>query len=226
MSSEPVKRAFESLGPIDYADLPDDEQLPDFLRSLFQQAELVLNSFPSIYSEDAIKPDALAGPNTATTANDTLLEPSTIPKSYDPRQSTSDLQKPWGKPIKVSPKDNPLAVSIWKQAAHDRHGAWFARRSVHQGIGFERWKRCMQREFLTSFKVKGGPGAGAVRGIAADRRLEQKTVPDLAGAEGIYLLFVLSKVPSELIVAHSLATILRLSRTHHVSRVHHPHDHI
>lgn len=89
------------------------------------------------------------------------------------------LQQSWGKPIKFNAKDNPHHVAMFKMAARDRHGAWFARRSVHEGIGFTKFRRAMQREFPESLRVEGGAGAGAVRGLAADRRLEQIDVEGL-----------------------------------------------
>nr|GFD59894.1 hypothetical protein [Tanacetum cinerariifolium] len=58
-----------------------------------------------------------------------------------------------------------------------------ARRSVHEGIGFDKFKRAMMRELPQALDVQGGPGAGAVRGIAADRRLERFDVPDKAKLE-------------------------------------------
>lgn len=93
------------------------------------------------------------------------------------------LQQCWGKPIKFNPKDNPHHVAMYKMAARDRHGAWFARRSVHEGIGFSKFRRAMQQEFPESLRVEGGAGAGAVRGIAADRRLERIDVEGLGVLE-------------------------------------------
>lgn len=76
-------------------------------------------------------------------------------------------------------------------AAHDRHGAWFARRSIHQGMGFAKWKVAMQREFAASLAISGHPGAGAVRGIAADRRVESQEVDGIGKVEGVFFCFVL-----------------------------------
>lgn len=70
-------------------------------------------------------------------------------------------------------------------AGNDRHGAWFARRSVHEGLGFTKWKRAMQREFAKSLAVEGGPGEGSVRGIGADRRLERKVVDGVGQLDGM-----------------------------------------
>jgi hypothetical protein len=71
-------------------------------------------------------------------------------------------------------------------AAHDRHGAWFARRSVHEGLPFDRWKLAMQGEFAESLAVTGGPGAGSIRGIGADKVLEKQVVKGLGKMEGMF----------------------------------------
>ncbi|PIB01449.1 hypothetical protein CB0940_01452 [Cercospora beticola] len=59
---------------------------------------------------------------------------------------------------------------------------------VHEGLSFERMKRAMMRELVHSSKVSGGPGAGAVRGIAADRRLERFDLPGLSAKLEVYEL--------------------------------------
>lgn len=74
---------------------------------------------------------------------------------------------------------------MYKMAGHDRHGAWFARRSVHEGLGFGKWMRAMKREFPVSLAVEGGPGVGSVRGIGADRRVEVEEVEGVGKLEGM-----------------------------------------
>lgn len=171
-----------SMSELDFDDLPDnDEGLQQFLKDAFAHAEKLLNSLPYPASSEAEPPSDPTPPGKADTAADTLLDASTIPASIAPRGI--DEQKGWGKPIKINAKDNPLKVHVYKMASHDRHGAWFARRSVHTGVGFERMKRCMEREFLESLKVQKGPGSGAVRGIAGDSRLEKRMVPGVGKVE-------------------------------------------
>lgn len=63
-------------------------------------------------------------------------------------------------------------MSVYKLAGTDGKGAWFARRSVHCGLGFERWKRALQQEFPETMKVDGGPGVGNIRGIGGERCVE------------------------------------------------------
>ncbi|KFY79617.1 hypothetical protein V498_08931 [Pseudogymnoascus sp. VKM F-4517 (FW-2822)] len=63
-------------------------------------------------------------------------------------------------------------MSVYKLAGTDGKGAWFARRSVHCGLGFERWKRALQQEFPETMKIDGGPGVGNIRGIGGERCVE------------------------------------------------------
>jgi hypothetical protein len=96
----------------------------------------------------------------------------------------SAMQSLWGKPLKIAPKDNPLSIPVYKLAARDGRGAWFARRSVHSGLNFDRWSEAIQREFPTSLAVKGAPGEGNVRGIGADERLERIEVEGCGRLDG------------------------------------------
>lgn len=105
-------------------------------------------------------------------------------RSFPFHKDHEDLQNQWGKPLKTSAKENPLGVAVFKMAGHDRHGAWFARRSVHEGVGFARFKKAMSGEIAHTLTVQGGPGAGAVRGLAGDRRIEKMPV------EGVGMLEV------------------------------------
>ena len=95
------------------------------------------------------------------------------------------LQKEWGKPIKLSAKDNPLGMAVYKAAGKDGKGAWFARRSVHEGLGFTKWKLGLQREFPETLEVQGGPGVGNIRGIGGERRVERMAVGEAGVVEGL-----------------------------------------
>lgn len=175
------KEALSSISPIPYSSLPSQDELPEFLKTSFHHAEVILNSIPTSDSSATFLHPSL--PDSATNASETLCDQSLVPlvpiSGRDP-----GLQKLWGKPYKLSTKDNPLGVAVYKMAAHDRHGAWFSRRSLHQGIGFEKFRAGMRKEFLHSLKVKGGPGSGAVRGVAADRRIVKKNVEGVGKVEG------------------------------------------
>lgn len=178
-----IHDALTQLSSVDWNDVPTDSLEP-YLTEAFTAGELICNSIPAPPNgtpfEDA-KPHH-DEPNKATSHKD--MHPSSA-LSQPPSAEHGDLSKHWGKPQKF--KNNPLNVQVYKMAGNDRHGAWFARKSVHEGLGFDKMKRAMLREFPLSLSVKGGPGAGAVRGIAADKRLERKDV-DGVGKLEVYQL--------------------------------------
>lgn len=174
--------ALKSLAPVDYSDVPLDN-LDAYLRDTFAQAELIANSVPPPPGGHDFTSSSRSRSNSAAPAKASDLTPSSA-RLPDPRPPVDELRKSWGKPVKISAKENPMEISLYKMAGRDRHGAWFARSSVHEGLSFPKWKRAMQREFLAGMAAKGGPGAGAVRGIAADRRLAKREVEGVGVMEG------------------------------------------
>lgn len=179
--------ALKSLSPTTWDEVPaEDSALATYTSNIFSDAELICNSIPPPLSgtpfQDA-KPQ-YSTPNEATGWKDMLPSSARAHPAHDEHES---LQKNWGKAMKFSQKENPLGIAVYKMAGHDRHGAWFARRSVHEGMGFNRFKEAMLREFPESLKVQGGPGEGNVRGIGGDQRLERKDV-DGVGRLEVYQL--------------------------------------
>ena len=73
---------------------------------------------------------------------------------------------------------------MYKLAGKDGRGSWFARRSVHEGMGFRKWKLGLQREFPETLEVQGGPGEGNIRGIGGERRVERMAVGGVGTVEG------------------------------------------
>lgn len=71
-----------------------------------------------------------------------------------------------------------MNIPIYKLSGKDGKGAWFARRSVHKGLPFSRWKSKMQVEMDETLKARqeelkqGRIPATSIRGIGGDRRLE------------------------------------------------------
>lgn len=182
-----LHKALEQLGPIDWADVPqDDNSLNPWMKKLFETGELICNSVPPP-----------AGGNDFEQSQPTQPKPDTAKSSKEvvnsdarpvaPHPEHGDLQKSWGKPIKLGAKENPLGISVYKMAAKDRHGAWFARRQVLEGISITKVRRAMQREFAESLAQSGGPGAGNVRGIGGDRRLDKKEPGDVGKLEALQL---------------------------------------
>lgn len=176
-----LHEALTHLGPVDWEEVPKDS-LEQYLDDSFTAGELICNSVPPLpngtpFSDS--KPH-LHMPNLAKSHKD--IHPSAA-RASPPHKEHESLQKHWGKPMRFNKRDNPLDINVFKMAGHDRHGAWFARRSVHEGLGFDKFKRAMMREFAESLTVTGGPGAGAIRGLAADRRLERIDVPGVGKLE-------------------------------------------
>ena len=120
---------------------------------------------------------------TSTASNSSEVTPSSL-RSEPPEPEASSLQKEWGKPLSLK---NPLGISVYKMAGKDGKGAWFARRSVHEGLGFSKFKRGMEREFPETLKVEGPPGAGNIRGIGGEKRVEKIGVDGLGKLEVYHL---------------------------------------
>jgi hypothetical protein len=181
---QPLYNALEALRPKDFAQVPVDD-LKAFLPELFAKAELIANSVPPPPNGTSYELAKRTRTSTdpATSAADLTVSQVRRPA---PAPEHAELQKAWGKPLKLSAKDNATGISVFKMAGNDRHGAWFARTSVHEGLGFTKWKRAMMREFPESLAVEGGPGVGNVRGIGGDRRLEEIEVEGVGKLEGVF----------------------------------------
>jgi hypothetical protein len=179
-----LHQALEVLGPIDWADVPQD--LGPFMKNLFENGELICNSVPPPPGGTAYEASqpSQPKPDAAKSAKQVVMSDA---RPVDPHPDHVALQKSWGKPVKLNAKDNPLGISVYKMAAKDRHGAWFARRQVLEGVSLTKVRRAMQREFAESLAQTGGPGAGNVRGIGGDRSLEKKEVDNVGKMEALQL---------------------------------------
>ncbi|KAF3036336.1 hypothetical protein E8E12_006830 [Didymella heteroderae] len=180
-----LHKALECLRPKDFGDVPTDN-LKSFLPDILSNAELIANSVPPPPNgtpyESAQR--TRTSPQPAANAADLTKSEARRPP---PAREHEALQTSWGKPVKLGAQQAATGMSVYKMAGHDRHGAWFARSSVHEGLGFSKWKRMMQREFPESLAVQGGPGEGNIRGIGGDQRLEDMTV-DGVGNLQVYQL--------------------------------------
>ena len=179
--------ALQILGPAPYSSLPSDEaQARDYLLDVFTKSQLIIDSIPLPPIEELAVPIRTRS-STVTSIASNVSEISASSARSDPIDpSNLTLQKEWGKPIKIAPKDNPLGIAVYKLSGKDGKGAWFARRSVHEGLGFRRWKLGFEQEFPESLAVQGGPGDGNVRGIGGERRVEQKQIAGVGQVEGDY----------------------------------------
>ncbi len=173
--------ALKALGPCDWSDIPQKpEELEPFLADLFEQAQCIVESIPIPDPDPAQRQRPKTTGSAASNASEIT---SSSARSPPPPPEYASLQKEWGKPIKLSAKENPLEISVYKTGSKDGKGSWFARRSVHEGLGFSRFKRGFEREFPTSLAVQGAPGEGNIRGIGAETRVEEITVPNRGKVE-------------------------------------------
>ena len=179
-----LHEALKNLSPIPFSDVPQDEEhLSTFLESIFSKSQLLIDSVPP----PPIEPLS-GGRSRANTSNTIASDVSELSvSSVRPDAPISEhaiLQREWGKPIKIAAKDNPMSIAVYKLAGKDGKGAWFARRSVHEGMGFSRWKAGMKREFPESMKVQEGPGSGSIRGIGGEKRVENREIEGVGNMEG------------------------------------------
>ncbi|KAL8733297.1 MAG: hypothetical protein Q9181_003636 [Wetmoreana brouardii] len=171
--------ALQGLGPTDFSTVPTDEsETKDYLQHLFAQAKTIIDSVPP--PAEAPSTPARSRSNTTTSNPSSASDLSASSARSDPiNPANVSLQKEWSKPIKLGAKENPLSISVYKLGGKDGRGAWFARRSVHEGMGYRKWKLGLQREFPETMEVQGGPGEGNIRGIGGERRVEK------IGIEGV-----------------------------------------
>ncbi|KAH7041119.1 uncharacterized protein B0I36DRAFT_358317 [Microdochium trichocladiopsis] len=181
---------FKALGPADWAkDITPDgspDGLRDFMLSTFSEAQCIIDSIPvatgiTATSTAAGRPRASTDSSVAPGYSSAL--PGRAPQTDDRAKA---LRKDW-KEVKVNPSENPLGIHVYKMSGKDGKGAWFARRSLHEGLSFERWKLGMEREFAETMKVKKDPGSGNIRGIGAERCVEN-TIVDGCGKAKVYQL--------------------------------------
>ena len=223
-----LQKALENLRPKDFSEVPQDD-LNLFLADLFSKAELIANSVPPPPNGTPfeLSKRARSDVNGARTAADLTVSSVRRPS---PTKDQEEIQKAWGKPLKMSSKDNATGISVFKMAGHDRHGAWFARTSVHEGLGFTKWKRAMMREFPESLEVQGGPGEGNIRGIGGDRRLEDIEVKGVGKLEGTCILWPSKySIGIKDVVARlnlrSIPAFCAIPRTCRASRIYHTSSH-
>lgn len=166
-----LHEALKSLAPVEWDDVPKDN-LHEYVKDLVKACDIICGSVPPPEEVTPVEdlPTEPPIPQPAQSAADT--GPCSI-RAPPPHSEHETLQSSWGKPIKFSAKENPLKVAVYKMAGRDRHGSWFARRSVHEGIGFNKFRTAMLREFPQTLTVQGAPGAGSIRGIGGDQRLER-----------------------------------------------------
>ncbi|KZL69036.1 hypothetical protein CI238_03087 [Colletotrichum incanum] len=172
----PHHEPFKGLAPVKWEAVAQEDP-KEFMKNVFADAQTIVDSIPV---PAAVK-QATAAHGRTRSHTDPPLPVADINRSLSQRQTgaalrlSQDLSKEW-KEVKVNARDNPLAINVYKLASKDGKGSWFARRSVHDGLTYEKWKLGLEREFAESMKVQSGPGAGAIRGIGADKRVVHEVV--------------------------------------------------
>ncbi|KAI1502257.1 hypothetical protein F5X99DRAFT_163360 [Biscogniauxia marginata] len=171
--------AFEALGPINWDDIAQDD-IQTFLANVFTDAQCLVDSIPVSLASLEQK----FGRQRSATDSDL---PSLLSRTPRSTERARELRKEW-KETKINPRENPLGLDVYKLAAKDGKGSWFARRSVHEGLTFETWKLGVEKEFAESMKVQGKPGDGNIRGIGAEKRVVNETVESCGGKMEVYQL--------------------------------------
>lgn len=182
---EPLK----ALGPIDWTAVTGDD-LKHFLNTTFLHAQTVVDSIPT-----ATKPQQ-AGRARSHTDSSVVFDPTS--RHHTNTSASADastaaaathaaqLQKEW-KEVKITPRDNPYNMAVYKLAGKDGRGAWFARRSMHEGMSFDKFRLGLETEFGHTLQHTTGPGTGNVRGIGAERKAEHLEC-DGVGQADVWLL--------------------------------------
>jgi Protein of unknown function (DUF3074) len=171
-----LQSALQALGPVNFDDVPrSPEELDQYLADLYSNTQTIVESIP-IAAPDEIQTRPRSKTTSSIASNASEMSTSSA-RSEPPPAHVASLQKEWGKPLKLKPSENPLGISVYKVPGKDGKGSWFARRSVHEGLGFDRFMRAFEKEFPTSLAVQGAPGEGNIRGIGAETRVEEIEAP-------------------------------------------------
>lgn len=163
-----------AMGPVEWNDIPQDD-INEFLDDIFSETQTVVESIPAPAAR------VISAASTGRARAKTESAAGDIHRAQSQRQTAAaitqaqELRKEW-KEVKVNPRENPLGINVYKLGAKDGRGSWFARRSVHQGLSFDNWKKGLEIEFPETMKVQGSPGSGNIRGIGADKRVEYQDV--------------------------------------------------
>ncbi|KAM0346831.1 hypothetical protein ACHAPU_005171 [Fusarium lateritium] len=166
-----------AMGPVEWEQVPQDN-LDEFLSDVLSETQTVLESIPAPAKKDSSSSGGRARSKTESAASaPDSMRALVLRQKAEAISQAQDLQKEW-KEIKVTAKDNPLGINVYKLSSKDGRGAWFARRSVHQGLSFDDWKKGLSVEFSETMKVQGAPGSGNIRGIGADKRVEDTQIGD------------------------------------------------
>ncbi|QKX56630.1 uncharacterized protein TRUGW13939_03735 [Talaromyces rugulosus] len=180
-----LHEALSCLGPVSWEDVPvsSTEQLREYAQDIFSKSKLIIETVPEQISSDD---------NDDNSNGNNADEPMSLPGAGLSASQYESLRKEWGKPLKMNnAKENPLNIPMYKLSGKDGKGAWFARRSVHRGLPFARWKAKMQIEIEETLKGReeekrqGRTPENSVRGIGADAKLENVGIGNDGGSQNL-----------------------------------------
>ncbi|PWY74011.1 hypothetical protein BO83DRAFT_398448 [Aspergillus eucalypticola CBS 122712] len=214
MTLPTLQESLESLSPTTWTDVPstDPAALRAYITDLRTKAHLIVDSVPLPSDDDIQAQQAAYGGHPASKVvrasgavpvhdlvdhdNGNNGDSSSGSGSGSGKSNNNGkgggvqaLRKQWSKPIRVTnSRDNPLQIPIYKLQGGDGKGHWFGRRSVHEGLGFERWREKLSGEMGETLRRnqervrKGKMPDQAVRGIGAERLVEGVEV--MGGGDG------------------------------------------
>ncbi|KAJ5654818.1 hypothetical protein N7490_001821 [Penicillium lividum] len=210
-----LQAALRCLSPTTWDAVPsgDTAALRAYLHNLSAQARLIVESVPEQAPPDEADLSIASHPSnpnlppaaailhlSKARASEILTSPIATPDATVPGRppppppsiANNPHRKEWSKPIKTSsPKENPLHLPIYKLPGADGKGHWFSRRSVYAGLLFTRWQTKLSGELGHTLRLnqqqaqKGRPPDQAVRGIGAERLVEDIEVKSEDGARVI-----------------------------------------
>ena len=167
-----------------------DVAVPDLISTTFRNAQVLIDSIPADDGTSAQSTKSTTGRVRSHT--DSAVMPPHITadgsgsssSKHESSAVAAQLRKEW-KEVKVNAKENPLGISVFKMSAKDGKGSWFARRSVHRGVPFDKWRLGLKTEFAEALAVNGAAENGkSVRGLGAERRVDRKVVEGVCILEG------------------------------------------
>lgn len=199
-----LHQALECLAPTTWDSVPvsPPDNLRAYVSDILKKSRLIVESVPEPPSFSSASNESnpittssrsSRAPSSAKSASSSSSPFSSQISNSSARTGTTDpqftsLRKEWGKPIKVgNGKENPLDIPVYKVASKDGRGSWFARRSVHEGLPFSRWKEKMQSEIGETLRMReekkrqGSTPDASIRGIGGDKKVESIEVRDADG---------------------------------------------
>ncbi|KAL4871543.1 hypothetical protein BDV12DRAFT_23685 [Aspergillus spectabilis] len=178
-----LQEALKCLNATPWDSIPTDQSdLRKYISDLRTKARLIIDSVPNS------PPPSSSDTTTSSTSGKTPIKLSSA-RHTTTNEETLAHQREWSKPIikATLSKDNPVGIPVYKLPGADGQGHWFGRRSVHEGLAYSTWETKLSGEIAETLKknqdrVRDGlPPDHAVRGIGAEKRIEEVEIRDESG---------------------------------------------